>query len=82
MPTAQGKQRMAQKDGCYGKHMQGISIFQNTGKTQRILFAQVLNPLILKVGLKHITTYARQISSFFSSFFQKLDISAKLVLCM
>ena len=56
---------------------QGIwKLCQNTGKTQGILFAQVVNSLILKV--KDITIFATKISIFF----QKLNSSANMVLCM
>ena len=48
----------------------------NTGKTQGILLAQVVNVLILKV--KDIAIVAAKISIFV----QKLDRSAKSVLCM
>ena len=48
----------------------------NTGKTQGILLGQVLNVLILKV--KDIAIVAAKMSIFF----QKLDRSAKSVLCM
>ena len=48
----------------------------NTGKTQGILLAQVVNVLILKV--KDIAIVAAKKSLFF----QKLDRSAKSVLCM
>ena len=48
----------------------------NTGKTQGILLAQVVNVLVLKV--KDIAIVARK-KSMFS---QKLDRSAKSVLCM
>ena len=70
--------KMAKSIPCQGK--QGIwNFFQNTGnfvKTQAILLAQV-NALILKV--KDIAILAAKKSFFF---FQKLDRSAKLVLCM
>ena len=48
----------------------------NSGKTQGILLAQVVNVLILKV--KDIVIVAAKKSIFF----QKLDRSAKSVLCM
>ena len=50
---------------------------QNTGKTQGILLAHVVNALILKV--KDILIFAVKKKSIF---FQKLDRSAKQVLCM
>ena len=56
---------------------QGIWKFcQNTGKTQGILFAQVVNSLILKVY--DIAIFAAEISIFF----QRLDRSAKSFFCM
>ena len=78
--------KMAQKKSLSGK-TQGIWFFfktlgkhrefcLNTGKTQGILFAQVVNVLILKV--KDIAIVAAKKSIFF----QKLDSSAKSVLCM
>ena len=64
-----------QKKSLSGK-TQGIWKFcQNTGKTQGILFAQLVNFLILKV--KDIAIFAAK----FYIFFQKLDRSAKSVLC-
>ena len=66
---------MAQKN-LSGK-TQGIGkLCQNTGKTQGIWFAQVVNSLILKV--KDIAIIVEKISIFF----KKLDWSAKLVLCI
>ena len=56
-----------------GKHRE---FYLNTGKTQGILLAQVVNVLILKV--KDIVIVAAKKSIFF----QKLDRSAKSVLCM
>ena len=69
VPTAQGKQ---------GKK---IPVRENTGNLvilpkHRILFAQVVNSLILKV--KDIAIIAAKISIFS----QKLDRSANSVLCM
>ena len=52
------------------------SEFGNFAKTQGILFAQVVNFLILKV--KDVAVFAAKIFIFF----QKLDRSAKSVLCM
>ena len=75
VPTTQGKQG---KQGKWPKKImsgktQGIWKFcQNTGKTQGILFAQVVNSLMPKV--KDIAKI--------SIFSQKLDRSAKSVLCM
>ena len=75
VPTAQrtGKTgEMAKRNPLSGK-TQGIWKFcQNTGT----LFAQVANSLILKV--KDMAIFAAKISIFF----QKLDGSAKAVLCM
>ena len=71
VPTAEGKRKtgkMAKKNHCQGKHRE----FGNLAKTQGILFAQVVNSLILKV--KDIAIF-----SFFS---QKLNRSANMVLCM
>ena len=54
---------------------QGIWKFcQNTGKTQELWFAQVVNSLILK----DISLFATKILNVFL----KLDKSAKSVLCM
>ena len=59
VPTAQGKQ------GKWPKKTQGIWKFcQNTGKTQGIWFAQVVNSLTLKV--KDISIFTAKISKFFS----------------
>ena len=76
---------MAKKIPCQGKHREfGYFVktqgkhrefFQNTGKTQGILLAQVVNALILKV--KDVAIFAAQKKSIF---FQKLDRSAKSVL--
>ena len=56
---------------------QGIWKFcQNTGKTQAVLFGQVVNSLILKV--KDIAIFAAKIFIFSP----KLDRSGKSVLCM
>ena len=65
--------KMAQKNPCQGKHRE---FCLNTGKTQGILLAQVVNVLILKV--KDIAIVAEKQSMFF----QKLDRSAKSLLCL
>ena len=52
---------MAEKIPCQGKHRE----FGNFAKTQGILFAQVVNSLILKV--KDIAIFAAKISIFFQS---------------
>ena len=68
--------KMTTKKSLSGK-TQGIWKFcQNTGKTQGILFGQVVNSLILKV--LDIAIFATKISIFFP----KLDRSGKSVLCM
>ena len=73
VPTAQGKQgKWKKKSPCQGKHRE----FGNFVKTQGILLAQVVNVLILKV--KDIAIVAAKKIHFF----QKLDRSAKSVLCM
>ena len=59
VPTAQGKQGKWPKNPCQGKHRE----FGNFAKTQGILFAQVVNSLILKV--KDILVFAANISRFF-----------------
>ena len=64
--------KMARNIPCQGKHRE----FGNFAKTQGILFAQVVNSLMPKV--KDIAIFAAKISIFF----QKLDRSAKSVLCM
>ena len=71
---------MAKKNPCQGKHREFKKICQNTGnfclntgKTQGVLLAQVVNVLILKV--KNILIVAAKKS--FSP--QKLDGSAKSV---
>ena len=64
--------KMPKKNPCQGKHRE----FGNFVKTQGILLAQVVNTLILKV--KDIAIVAAKKSFFF----QKLDRSAKSVLCM
>ena len=86
-PHSTGKTgKMAKENLCQGKH-RGFGNFVktqgkhrefclNTGKTQGILLAQVVNVLILKV--KDIAIVAAQKSIFF----QKLDRSGKSVLCM
>ena len=63
---------MAKIIPCQGKHRE----FGNFAKTQGILFAQVVNSLILKV--KDIAIFAAKISIFF----QKLDRSGNSVLCV
>ena len=63
---------MAQKNPCQGKHRE----FGNFAKTQGISFAQVVNPLILKV--KDISIFAAEISKFVL----KMDKYAKSGLCM
>ena len=78
--------KMAKYNPCQGKHREFGFVFKtlgkhrecclNTGKTQGNLFAQVVNVLILKV--KDIAIVAAK-KSIFS---QKLDRSAKSVLCM
>ena len=76
VPTAQAKQgkqgKWPKKNPCQGKHRE----LGNFAKTQGILFAQVVNSLMPKV--KDIVIFAAKISIFF----QKLDRSAKSVLCM
>ena len=68
--------KMAKKNALSGK-TQGIWKFcLNTGKTQGILLAQIVNVLILKVKDIAIVTSKKSI------LFQKLDRSAKSVLCM
>ena len=64
--------KMAKKNPCQGKHRE----FGNFVKTQGILLAQVVNVLILKVNDIAIVAPKKSI------FFQKLDRSAKSVLCM
>ena len=86
VPTAQGKQgKWPKQIPCQGKHRefgnftktQGSWKFcQNTGKTQGILFAQVINSLFLKV--KDTAIFAAKISIFS----RKLNRSAKSVLSM
>ena len=51
--------KMAKKNPCQGKHREFGKFCQNTGKTQGILFAQVVNSLILKV--KDISIFAAKI---------------------
>ena len=72
VPTAQEKQEMAKRNPCQEKHRK----YGNVAKTQGIWFAQVVNPLILKV--KDISIFAAKISIFFF----KLDKTGKSVLCM
>ena len=62
---------MATKNPCQGKHKEFWKSCQNTGKTQGICFAQVVNFLILKV--KDISIFDTKISKKIS----KLDKSAK-----
>ena len=87
VPRAQGKQgKWPKNNHCKGKHREFGNVVKtqgkhrefclNTGKTQGILLAQVVNVLILKV--KYIAIVAAKKSIFF----QKLDRSAKSVLCM
>ena len=57
-------------------HQGNTGEFGNFAKTQGILFSQVVNSLILEV--KDIAIFAGKISIFV----QKLDRSAKSVLCM
>ena len=67
-PLHRGNRKNAQKNSLSWK-TQGIWKFcQNTGKTQGIWFAQVVNSLILKV--KDISIFAVKISRFYS----KLDV--------
>ena len=78
--------KMAKKNPCQGVHREFGNFVKtlgkcrefclNTGKTQGILLAQVVNVLILKV--KDIAIVAAKKSIFF----QKLDRSANSVLCM
>ena len=82
--TGQGKQGKWPKEipvtECQGKHREFGNFVKhrefclNTGKTQGILLAQVVNVLILKDSIAIVA------ANFF--FFQKLDRSAKSVLCM
>ena len=73
---------MAQKVPCQGKHKEFGNLVKTQGKhrefcqTQGIFFVQVVNALIIKV--KEIAIFAAK-NYFFS---QKLDRSAKSVLCM
>ena len=68
--------KIAKKKSLSGK-TQGIWKFcLNTGKTQGILLAQVVNVLFLKVRDIAIVAAKKSI------FFQELDRSAKSVLCM
>ena len=64
--------KMAKKNPCQGKHGE-FGIF---AKTQGILFAQVVNSLMLKI--KDIAIFATKISIFF----KKLDRSVESDLCM
>ena len=74
VPTAQGKQgKWPKKIRCQGKHREFGNVVKtqgknrkcclNTGKTQVILLAQVVNGLILKV--KDIAIVAAKNSIFF-----------------
>ena len=83
IPTAQGKQGKWPKKIPVRENTGNLEILSkhreyclNTGKTQRILLAQVVNVLIPKV--KDIAIVAAKKSFFF----EKLDRSAKSVLCM
>ena len=77
VPTAQGKQGKWQKKDSLSGKTQGIWKFcQSTGKTQGILLSQVVNVLILKVKAIAIVAIKK------IHFFQKLDRSAKSVLCV
>ena len=68
---------MAKKKSLSGK-TQGIWKFcQNTGKTQGVLFAQVVNSLILKV--KDIAIFAAKISNFFSRSW--IGLSSQFCVC-
>ena len=69
VPTAQGKQGKLATQGIW-------KFCQNTGKTQGIWFAQIVNSPIPKV--KHISKFAAKISNFLL----KLDKYAKSVLHM
>ena len=71
VPTIQGKWQ--KKNPCQGKHRE---FCLNTGESKGILLAQVVNVLILKVKNIAIVVAKKSI------FFQKLDRSAKSVLCM
>ena len=73
---AQIKQGKWQKKIHVRENTGNLEICQNTGKTQGIWFAQVVNSLMTKV--KDIAIFATKISIFF----QKLDRSAKSNLCM
>ena len=64
------------KNSVSGKTLGIWKFCQNTGKTQGIWFAQVVNSLTLKV--KDISIFTTK-NSFF---FKKTDKSAKSVLCM
>ena len=69
VPTAQGKQGKWSKIISQGKHREN----ENFVKTQGILFAQVVNSLVINI---------KDIAIFATFFPQKLDRSAKSVLCM
>ena len=78
---------MAKKIPCQGKHREFRNFVKtqgkhrefclNTGKTQGILLAQVVNVLILKVKDIAIVAAKKKKKNF-----RKLDRSAKSVLCM
>ena len=83
VPTAQGKQGKWPKRFPVRENTGNLEILSkhrefslNTEKTQGILLAQVVNVLILKVKDIAIVAAKKII------FFQKLDRSAKSVLCM
>ena len=76
VPTAQGKRKMAKKNPCQGKHREFGNFAKTQGKHREFCFSQVVNSLMPKV--KDVVIFAAKISIFF----QKLDRSAKSVLCM
>ena len=71
-PHRENRENGPQKIPVRGKHKE----FGNFVKTLGILFPQVVNSLMLKI--KDIAIFAAK----FPYFFQKLDRSAKSVLCM
>ena len=85
-PRHRENRQNGQKNPCQGKHREFRNSIKiqgkhgefclNTGKTLGILLAQVVNVLILKVKDIAIVAAKKSIS------FQKLDRSAKSVLCM
>ena len=84
VPTAQGKQGKWPKKIPVRENTGNLEMLSkhrefclNTGKTQGFLLAQVVNVLILKV--KDFGIVAAKKIHFFT---QKLDRSAKSVLCM